>query len=288
MHVDKLSREALAPYLPIPHGGRRVLIGVFLAIAAIGMVSSWWTLPFVREFWFPVPLVGALVLAWQIVASFRDPEFGGNPTKWFTAFLVRNVKGYELWCIRNLYGDATVTYEIHRCGDFVQVEEKKMVIVVPLRTGTPCEVRVPDWSLSYWSLRTAGIALDFHAGMIVVRMQDVNGDRITVDVEHAFRILLNDRSTLQNDKLTNNFGSAGLLVEGLMIRLDETNATLATEHTDRDQAVAELDEARERIDATKRFSRSVDAMHIRDWLAQRVIAHVAFRDFPRPRRDTAA
>lgn len=283
MRIDKLTRESLAPYLPIPHGGRKFLALLLVTLAAVagafvGYRSHNETLEVIS--------VGAIALI--IILPFRDPKFGGRLTNWLAAFVERNVTGYELWCVRSLYGDATVTYEIHRRGDFVSTEGQKVVLVVPLRVGAWCGVRIPDTAGCWWSVRTHDIALDFHAGTIVVEMRDRSGDRFKVDVERALRILASERSTCQRDTLTQNVGSVGWLVDGLMARLDEANANLAAERTDRDLAVAALDEARGRIDATKRFSRSTDAMHIRDWLAQRVIAHVAFRDFPRHTREDAA
>lgn len=279
MYIDKLTRESLAPYLPIPHGGRRVLVNVLMAIAAIAMIASRFALPDIHPYGILVSMVGTIMLTGQIILSFRDAEFGGDPTKWFKTFFVRNYVGYELWCRRRLYGDDTIKYEIHRRGDFLP-SSKNVVIAVPLQPGAPCKVRIPDTAGCWWSMRTHDIALDDHTGMVVVEMRDQSGDRFKINVEGALRILVSERSTYEKDKLVMNHGSARLLVEGLMARLDETRSELANERIDRDVAVGELYHAAERIAGTKRFMESREAASIRNWLQMRFDAHQAIRPVP--------
>lgn len=292
--LDKLSRESLAPYLPIP--GALVALVLVLAVLAIDVFLA---AIICHEIWFSgtmmsltelvrVVLGAAIVTAINVVMI----KIGGNPATWLKAFVDRNVRGYELWCVRNLYGDPTVTYEIHRRGadELWPNRTQAVIIAVPLRKGARCRIAIPDHEGCWWTMFTHALEPGDYAGAMFVEMCERTGNRFTIGVELALRILVGERSTHENDRLTyaSGAGSIGCLIDGLVARLEIARDNLASERTDRDLAVAELDEARGRIDATKRFVRSTEAMHIRDWLAQRVIAHAAFRDFPRRKREDAA
>ena len=118
-------------------------------------------------------------------------------------------------------------------------------------------------------------------------MENSNGDRFTIDVESALRVLASEKSSLEDYVLTSHGGSVGRLVNGLMSRLDAARHELLTERLERDKAVGDIEEAVADIKATTRFQHSKEAAAVRARLVGKLAEHLQFRDIPRRKRDAA-
>ncbi len=301
MNLETLSHESLAPYLPIKRAEwdlgwlltfLTITVGGAAAILFVGVSANpnGHAMQLAGLVTLVPGMIGVTALAANLIRN--HTEFGGNPFKWFRAFWNRNIRGYELWCVRNLYGDPTVTYEVHRRGHELSIHEGvKVIIAVPLRQGARGRIRITEigGDRSWWSARLYNTVFSSTANLIIVEMQDANGDRFKIGVERALRIIASERSTLTNDGMANMAGETGWLIHGLMDRLDASKSDLAAERTtleaergDRDTAVVELYQAAERIDGTTRFVRSVQAMSIRAWLLERYRAHENVRPVKLP------
>ncbi len=294
MKLERIDSASLAPYLPI-EDVRSNLIAMVLTLLVSIPAITWFginVLPadgriLACAFLCLIPLLMIVLLTGNMIWAL--PESEGRLFKWARLFVDRNVHGYELRCVRNIYGDPTVTYEIHRRGTPTPYPGKKVMVSVPLQTGVRCGVIIPDMLGfdCWWTIRVHDISLSSLNAVPVVRMENSNGDRFTIDVESALRVLASEKSSLEDYVLTSHGGSVGRLVNGLMSRLDAARHELLTERLERDKAVGDIEEAVADIKATTRFQHSKEAAAVRARLVGKLAEHLQFRDIPRRKRDAA-
>lgn len=298
MHIEKLTRDTLAPYLPVKDG---IFNLAFLPAAVLASAASWTFILRVLldgsrdtvDGLLAGPAVGmalvcplfAAVLIMRIWLQAKD-DFNGGIRDWFKAVHARNWVGYELWCCRELYGeDESVRYQFCRRGTGPHAAGQSVIISIPLSGGI-CVVAVPDWrERVHWTIYPNEPSLRTDA--VAVTMSDGAGNKFTVGIETALRVLVSERTTAANKKLADNAGSIGELVEGILNRLDAAQEDLVRERSQRDMAVGHVDEAVTMIKDTTRFGRSKQGGEIRAWLEAKLADHLAFRDVPRRKRDAA-
>jgi hypothetical protein len=279
--LENLSRESLAPYLPIQGAGFNLLgLLVSMAITVLGFVLLWVDLsadpnaPAMQLAGFFLLIPGVIFTACFVtILAWSHIESGGNLIKLWRAFHDRNIVGYELWCWIDENGQTA--YDV-RPGHQEYILDHRYVlsIRVPLRIGACCDIfGIVDYG---WSLYVRDLALGIDEGCITLAVHDVRGDSVGMSVNDVLDVLTHNHSHNVDEHYSHSKSLHGLVM-GLLICVRYRGEALLAERLDRDEAVAELYQAAERIDGTRRFIKSTQAATIRDWLRERFTAHQAVR-----------
>lgn len=277
----------MAPYLPIRKATLHLtFLFLFVSVAIVGfglarmnVTPQDTTMPPLAGTGLFLALVGTLCSVGMVFTIlWSHPECDGNMFKWTRHFVDRNRVGYVLWCVRREDGNAPpysypIDYYVTKRDEIPsEARDARVALGIPLNGGT---VQLKSPHLDQGQSTKLDIRVrwfNFPGETVVLRVEDSEGDRVTVS--HGSFLEITNGVSVGNGACNLALTKSWSSVVGAIILDKQRDGSLLA---DRDAAVADLHETIVRIDATKRFGRSSQAMEIRAWLQTRFAVHEAVR-----------
>lgn len=278
-NIDKLSAEALAPYLPIKNGRRnKYAIEISILVMILSVVAAWWlvgTGSFSESTAVAINysvLIGDLVFIFGLGRRMLKecPECNRSVWGWLTEFDNRNLRGYGLCC--TLRPDGKIEYGIE--DDFSDTQEGFSVLV-NLATKQ-CEIqRCWGEKTCGWKISLRALVLEPSPGYVVFELRDRKGGCVPLRDAFALGLLvrqIDSRKTFDSCGTMDEDHTVERIVRDLVIDSRISNEVAHKRNCERLALIAIILETERRIYASRRFGSSKEGAAIRKWLRRRFAA----------------